>query len=149
MTYYHLPTDTERRLPTAARRLDTGEWVLGLSDAPSALQEACGFVTITPATRPADTATHTSERSVVRTGDTVAEVWTVVPKSAESLAAEQSARNRATIEGRAATIVSQMNAITATTGALTAAQLSNAVRQIAAATRALTRLAVGLLDAAD
>ena len=31
------------RLPKSARRLDTGEWVMGLEDAPVEFQQACGF----------------------------------------------------------------------------------------------------------
>ena len=150
MTYYHLPTDTERHPARLERKLSDGA-MLGPPETgwSPELAQLCGFVPVTPATRPADTATHTSTRSVTRTGDTVAEVWTVVAKSAETLAAEQLQANRATIEARTATLIAQMNAITATTGTLTGAQLSGAVRQIAAGLRGIVRLTQNMLDATD
>jgi len=150
MSYYHLPTDAERHPGRLETKLSDGAR-LGPPDTgwTPELAALCGFVQITPATRPADTATHTSVRSVTRTRDTVAEVWTVVAKSAETLAGDRLQVNRATIEARTDALLVQLNAITATTGTLTGVQLSGAVRQIAAGLRAVVRLAQNKLDTAD
>ena len=64
------------RLPVAARRLDTGQWVLGLADAPVELQEACGWYQVADTPRPDDTATTTHGRTVELVDGTPTVVWT-------------------------------------------------------------------------
>lgn len=67
-------------LPPSARRLDTQEWVLGLPDAPTALQEACGWFAVAEAPRPPDTDTTTHTSSVVLIAGAPTRTWTSVPK---------------------------------------------------------------------
>jgi hypothetical protein len=139
MSYYHIPTDTERSPRSGERRTDTGEWVTPpnreWSDADLA---ACGFVAVVPAARPDDTDTHTSDRSVTRTGDTVTEVWTVVPKTADALAAQTQDGNRGTIEDRLRTALAgnaTYLALATPTAAQTTAQAKALTRQVSALIR--------------
>ena len=139
MSYYHLPTATERNPRPGERRTDTGAWVTPLDGqwSPDDLT-ACGFVQITPGVRPDDTPTHTSERSLTRDGDTVQEVWTVVPKSADTLAAQTQDTNRGTIEDRLRQALAgnaTYLAIATPTAAQTTAQAKALTRQVSALIR--------------
>jgi len=62
--------------PTAARRLDTGQWVLALREASVAIQQACGWFAVTDAARPADTDTVTHDRSLELVAGVPTVVWT-------------------------------------------------------------------------
>jgi hypothetical protein len=64
------------KLPVAARRLDTGQWVLGLRDAVAELQRACGWFAVVDAPRPADTDTSTHDRSIELVHGLPTVVWT-------------------------------------------------------------------------
>lgn len=75
-------------LPNAARRLDTGEWVLGLADAPDSLRVACGWYPVTDTARPADTADTTHDRTIDVVDGTPTVVWTARPKTTEEQAAD-------------------------------------------------------------
>lgn len=79
------------RLPQAARRLDTGQWVLGLPNATVELQQACGWYAVTDTSRPADTDTATHDRTVELVEGTPTVVWTERPKTQAELDAEQAA----------------------------------------------------------
>lgn len=64
---------TRNTPPPAARRLDTGAWVTPLDGVWTApLAAACGWLPVTVVTRPADTATHTSD-TVLTAGTHVCE----------------------------------------------------------------------------
>ena len=91
MTYAYVTDGTVQatgRLPAAARRLDTGQWVLGLADAPVELQQACGWYPVTDTPRPDDTATTTHDRTVTLVAGTPTVVWTERPKTQAELDAE-------------------------------------------------------------
>jgi hypothetical protein len=75
----------------AAQRQDTGQWVMNLDLADSATREACGWYDLIDAARPADTATHTSDRSLVFTAGVASVVWVVRPWTADELTAQQKA----------------------------------------------------------
>ena len=64
------------RLPSSARRRDTGQWVLGLADATVTLQQACGWFQVVDTARPEDTATTTHDRDVVLVAGTPTVIWT-------------------------------------------------------------------------
>lgn len=137
------------RLPESARRLDTGEWVMGLPDAPPSLVAATGWAEVVDTARPADTATTTHDRSVELVNGTPTVVWTERAKTADETQAETRQANDATIRSQVETHMSDLAAITGSSGTLTGAQLSNAVRVLARGQRRLIRLAVGLLDGTD
>lgn len=98
----------EGTLPRSARRLDTGQWVLGLHDATIALQQACGWYQATDTARPADTATTTYDRSVELVDGTPTVVWTERPKTQSELDAEAEREARqerdTTLEGAISTL---------------------------------------------
>jgi len=79
-------------LPTAARRQDTGEWVVGLRQASPDLQRATGWYAIQDTAQPADTPTTTHDRSVELVdhgeGPIPTVVWTERDKTAAELQAE-------------------------------------------------------------
>ena len=87
-------TATQGRVPVAARRLDTSQWVLGLRDADTTLQEACGWFAVADVTRPADTATERYVRSIDLVGGVATMVWTAVAKTVEEQAAEADTADR-------------------------------------------------------
>jgi hypothetical protein len=116
------------RLPDSARRLDSGQWVLGLPTASAAIQQACGWFAVTDTPRPADTSTTTHERDVVLVSGVPTVRWTSVPKSTQAI-------NRATIDSQIAAALAELDALiaapavpTVPDGTLTTAQLSEAVR---------------------
>jgi hypothetical protein len=116
-------------MPVAARRQDTGEWVMGLRQASPELQQATGWYAIQNTAQPADTPTTTHDRSVelVDHGDgdgprpTV--VWTERAKTAAELQAETDEADRETkrsnYQGAVATLrqwADDAEGITVTTG---------------------------------
>jgi hypothetical protein len=77
---------TRNHLRFAAQRLDTGQWVMNLELADTATCEACGWFAVTDTPRPADTATHTTERSVELVAGVPTVVWTPRAFTADELA---------------------------------------------------------------
>ena len=104
MTYAQVTANTitaESGLPPqSARRLDTQQWVLGLRDAPVALQQACGWFAVTDVTRPADTPTTTHDRSIALVNGTPTVVWTSRPKTADELKADTINANDSSIRSK-------------------------------------------------
>lgn len=72
-------------LPKSARRLDSGQWVLGLRDASTELQEACGWFEVFNTDQPADTDTTTHDRSIELVDGTPTVVWTERDKTDDEL----------------------------------------------------------------
>jgi hypothetical protein len=105
MTYALVTSGTVQaesgRIPNAARRLDTQQWVLGLPDAPVNLQQACGWFAVVDVLRPADTATLTYDRSVQLVANVPTVVWGQRLKSQAERDAETTVANRTKIESRA------------------------------------------------
>jgi hypothetical protein len=133
VTYAQVTTNTittESGLPPqSARRLDTGQWVLGLRDAPVSLQQACGWFAVTENVRPADTPTTTYDRSLTLVANVPTVTWTARPKTADEIKADTVAVNdpvirtkvRAAIDGNVTalgqldTAVTNVNAVIAAT----------------------------------
>ena len=147
MSYAYVTNNTVNaeagRPPTSARRLDTGQWVLGLRDAPVLLQEACGWFAVTDTARPADTDTTTHDRTVELVNGTPTVVWTERPWTVEELAARQAAANASTIDTAITNALAELQAIvdapavpTVPAGTLTTAQLSNGMRELRDAVQA-------------
>lgn len=88
MGWFHVPTMVERAPRPGERRVDTGGWITPPGGVWSADDlAACGFAEIVATERPADTDTHTSDRSVrIEAGQPV-ETWTVRPWTEAELAA--------------------------------------------------------------
>lgn len=129
------------RLPAAARRLDTGEWVCppnrDWTDEQAAL---CGYLPVTDVARPADTATDTWTRSVELVAGAPTVVWTARPWTADELAAQQAEANRTAIEQAAAAAMADNDTIIAGADTyLAIASPTNA--QVVAQVRALTQAA--------
>ena len=102
MTYAYVTNSTVQatgRLPSAARRLDTGQWVLGLADATVELQQACGWYEVADTARPADTPIATYDRDVVLVAGTPTVVWTERAKTPAELDAETEQAERETRDG--------------------------------------------------
>jgi hypothetical protein len=81
-------------LPVAARRQDTGEWVMGLRDAPVDLQQATGWFEVVDTVRPDDTPTTTHDRSVELVAGTPTVVWTERNKTQPELDDQAAAADR-------------------------------------------------------
>ena len=147
---YALVLDNQIRsvgpLPGAARRLDTGAWVLGLADADQATQQACGYYPVTLTTRPDPTPGTVQTRDITLIDGVPTETWTERPLTAE----EQEAADRSTtadaVDRAIVAALADLAALVAApampavpAGTLTTAQLSNALRALrdeAQATRA-------------
>jgi hypothetical protein len=82
-------TAESAQVPQSARRLDTGQWVLGLRDASVATQQACGWFAVNDVARPADTDTTTHDRSVELVAGAPTVVWTERALSDDELAARR------------------------------------------------------------
>lgn len=149
MTYYHLPTDTERS-PQAKEAKPDG-FILGRPEGgwDAATLAMLGFVTVVETARPADTATDTYVSGVSRTGDVVTRTWTARPWTAEELAAQVANTNRTALSTRVQAHIDALKTIKNSSGTLTGAQLSNAARANAAALRDVMRYLHGKLDALD
>jgi hypothetical protein len=86
------------RLPDSARRLDTGEWVMGLRQYGTvAQQQACGYFAVADVARPADTATHTTDRSLTLAVGVPTVTWTSRPWTPAELASRTAAANLAAL----------------------------------------------------
>ena len=83
-------------LPVAARRQDTGEWVMGLRDAPVSFQQATGWFEVVDTVRPDDTPTTTHDRTVELVAGTPTVVWTERDKTQTELDAEAAQADRET-----------------------------------------------------
>ena len=96
VSYYHLPTDTERHPGRLETKLADGAR-LGPPDTgwTPELAAMCGFVRVTPGVRPDDTATHTSVRGLIVDAPYVIEVWTAREWTADELAARNAPDRRA------------------------------------------------------
>jgi creatinine amidohydrolase/Fe(II)-dependent formamide hydrolase-like protein len=156
MTYALVVGDTIQAvgpLPESARRLDSGNWVMGIRDAPTELQRACGYFAVARVDRPADTATTTWERSVVLVAGLPTETWTERAKTQGEIDAQAAETNqRAAITAvrnsmaNLDAVIADMDAylaLTSTTNAVVAAQvkdLCQAVRAMARNQRRLIRL---------
>lgn len=86
------------RLPRSARRLDTGQWVMGLATAPVELQQACGWYEVVETERPAETATQVPVGTVEVVEGVPTRVWTMRDKTPEEIAAEAEQANQSSIE---------------------------------------------------
>lgn len=83
------------RVPDSATLIaDPGTWITGLPFLSTAVQQSCGWYQVQTTTRPADTSTNTSDRSLTWTGSAVQEVWTVRAKTAAELDADVAAAER-------------------------------------------------------
>ena len=143
------------RLPASARRLDTGDWVMGLATAPVELVAATGWLPVIDTPRPDDTATTTHDRSVELVAGVPTVVWTQRDKTPEELAAETRQANRTAIEDAARTAMANLQTIIGSadvtfsnlTGAQTAMrQIQAGLRTVARVERRLIRLALNDLD---
>jgi hypothetical protein len=141
MSFYHLPTNTERHPGRLETKLSDGaqlgppDWI-GWTPELAAL---CGFVTITHAARPDDTATDTHDRSVELVDGTPTVVWTSREWTLDELAARAAQANDATIRARVADALDANRsflAVESPTNAQTLAQVKALTRQ----TQALIRL---------
>lgn len=133
-------------LPPSARRLDDGKWVLGLADAPEALKAACGYLPVVDVARPADTATHTFDRSVVLSAGVPTVVWTQRPLSVPELSERAAATNSVTIRDQAR-LALEANATYLAVASPTNAQVVAQVRSLTRQINGLIRLEVNALDA--
>ena len=89
------PLTLTGRLPTGARRLDTGEWVTPPDGAWTPdLAAACGWIEVTETPAPAPVEGGVWESSVVLVDGTPTRVWTWRAWTAEELAAQEEAEQQ-------------------------------------------------------
>ena len=125
---------TRNTPPPAARRLDTGAWVTPLDGVWTApLAAACGWLPVTVVTRPADTATHTSDYSVTLVGGVPTDTWTARVKTQAEVDAATSSTNEAALLAKAKTALTNnatFLAIASPTNAQAVAQVQALTRQV-------------------
>jgi hypothetical protein len=126
---------TQGRLPNSARRLDTGEWVMGLASASTALRNATGWYEIVDVAQPADTPTHTTDRSVTVQAGIPTVTWTQRAKTAQEIASANQQANLTTIDTNLAQDLTALQAIIDSTNATINANPAAAIKTIARAQR--------------
>jgi hypothetical protein len=109
-----------------------------------------GWYTVTEATRPADTATHTSTPVFTFNGTTVVQSWTVVAKTAEQIADDLAQSNANTIRQLLNDTMPTLDTITNTTNAnMTGNTAAAAIKDEARAIRRVIRLLTNNLAATN
>ena len=150
MSYVHLSLSNqidspEVGRPTALRLRDgsgTRLWWDGITEAEL---NACGWFKVATVPRPADTATTTTDRSVVVTLTVPTELWTVRDKTQAELDADAANANDTTIREQANTALDNNRtylAIASPTNAQVAAQVRGLTQQM----NGVIRLVLGKLD---
>lgn len=139
MSYYHLPTSTERGPGRLETKLSDGA-SLGPPDTgwTPELAALCGFVAVVETAAPVVTAAQVAESTVTLPGGVPTRTWSVRAKTQPEIDADTPAANRVTIETRArnaATVNATFLAIGAPTNAQVLAQTKALTRQVNALLR--------------
>jgi hypothetical protein len=133
-------------LPDGAERLDTGEWVLGLPDAPVDVQRATGWHEVDDTPRPDDTDTTTHDRTLTLVGDTPTVTWVERPKTQAELDAATASANHSNIVTNLNADMAAMQATIDTPNATINANPASYIKSQARMLRRLGRLALNDLD---
>jgi hypothetical protein len=148
-----VPDTLTNRLPLAARRLDNGDWVLGLRDADSVKQQSTGWYEVVETNSPVVTETQRAESTIELVNNVPTRVWTIRAETAEETTNRIRVENKSILQDvEAALNFIQANEAYLTwynsgsiqtiingTGNLTSAQLSEAIRRLAPQVERLTR----------
>jgi rhamnose utilization protein RhaD (predicted bifunctional aldolase and dehydrogenase) len=125
--------ETVGRLPESGEELVGRAWVMGLSNASVAKQEACGwFVLNDDAVRPADTAEESSDRTIELVNGQPTVVFTVRPKTDAELTADAEQAERDAVTERIKGAVEALERIQRVRE-MSNAEQTEAIRQLAAA----------------
>jgi hypothetical protein len=90
-------TDVANRPPTAARRLDTEEWVMALREASATLQEECGWFLVAEVPPPALAVGEVADMEIQLVEGRPTQVWTVRPETEGETSKRLQVTNRQTI----------------------------------------------------
>lgn len=151
MSYYHLPTNTERGPKRLETKLSDGKRLGPDPDEGWTLAQLvdCGFAVVVNTSQPADTSTTVYDRSIVVTNGVPTETWTARTKSAaqqaSELASATASANGVTLRDRATTALTD-NATFLAIGTLTNAQVVAQVRSLTRQVNALARLSMNSLS---
>jgi hypothetical protein len=110
---------------------------------------ALGILPVVNTEQPANTATHTTERSVDLVAGVPTVVWTSRPWTADELATRTRDANDLTMRAEVDQALDGLRQIANSSGTLTAAQLSNGVRLLARVLIRVIRFQLNKLDAVD
>jgi hypothetical protein len=121
----------------------------GLQYATDEQLAALGILPVVNTEQPANTATHTTERSVDLVAGVPTVVWTSRPWTADELAARTRDANDLTMRAEVDQALDGLRQIANSSGTLTAAQLSNAVRLLARVLIRVIRFQLSKLDGVD
>lgn len=129
-------------VPDSGKRLDTGQWVSGLPVASAAVQQACGWYTVTDVAKPADTPTTTNDRSLTVVGGVPTVTWTQRAKTAAEQTADTANTNQASVVTNLNQDMVAMQAIIDATNATINANPAQYIKDIARMNRRLGRRAL-------
>ncbi len=139
---------TEGGLPLSARRQDTQQWVMGLRDASVTLQRACGWYLVVEVARPADTPTHTYDRTLTLPAGIPTVTWVQRLKVQAEIDAATADTNNTTLRQQAETAITNNIDYLAIVGP-TNAQVVAQVRALTRHVDGIIRLVIGKLDSTN
>jgi hypothetical protein len=133
-------------LPSSARRLDNGDWVMNLKGAGDVLQQECGWFPVVEGPRPPDTVDTTYDWSIELVNDFPSRVWTARPKTQAELDKDGKAENHTTILANLEQDMAAIQLILDDSNSNINANPAQRIKEMGRMLRRLGRLAIDDLD---
>ena len=149
MSYYHTPSSVERGPGRLETKLSDGR-LLGPPETGWTVELAalCGFVVVAETAQPAETTTHTSDRSLTFPAGVPTVTWTTRPKTQAELDAVTANTTAATITTQATTAIG-LNRTFLALAAPSNAEVVAHVRRLSRQNNGIIRLLVNRASLAD
>lgn len=131
---------TESGLPFSSRRLSDGAVINDLRNLSVAVQQSCGWYQVADVAQPADTATHTTTRTLTLVGQTPTVTWVSRLKTAQELADAATAANEVTVNTFLTNAVATNGTLDLIIGTAAAAFTQQGLRDLQAQVKDIARV---------